>query len=398
MSEGLKDVRQVTKDDLVLHIDQRERFLSEPVVRPESFGNAEYLQNLAKIYELVVENGGLYINNSQESSFSLVTENCGGKNYKGQVAVVKSKEGSFIGSFTLKGFDENSVLVDDITFSKTGNVIGNFKREDGADICFNGSFCGEFNHGVVDSLDIFTKKAMRTFQLFGMTDRTQKINPDFYRETPVERAEILENLRKTIKIEKKGRYITYRGKERYLSEFGGLEGMLRYVESLGENMKVVDVGVGKGIAWSELSEEYEKKLEFMATNLVYDQHLVDLFGKRVKFTPAEFMKGFENESVGGIVAMKSIAYSEDPELVATRLDEILVPGGIIKARFSSTENVRKVPDFRPYYRLTRQLLNLGYDVAISSDEMIVLAIKPGGKERAVDVFERDIESLKQNPS
>ncbi len=212
-----------------------------------------------------------------------------------------------------------------------------------------------------------------------------------------ERQNVLEGLQKVVKAEKgESAYTVNRGAIDYLFGLDGLIGSFEYIKQLKSNI-VVDVGTGKGLAWSELAKKYGDGLDFWATNLVYDKHLVDLFGDRIKFTPVEFMKGFSDESVGGVMAMKSIAYSSSPERAIAEIDRILVPGGLIKASFRGPEESGVIDlDYQKHDEFTKNLKSLGYDVEVIGEE-VVLAIKPGGEIRAKDILAKDLESVEQKP-
>lgn len=208
---------------------------------------------------------------------------------------------------------------------------------------------------------------------------------------------ILFNLQKVVVAEKgESIYAVSRDALDYLLGLDGLAGSFEYIKQLKSNV-VVDVGTGKGLAWSKLAQKYGDGLDFWATNLVYDKHLVDLFGNRIKFTPVEFMKGFADESVAGVVAMKSIAYSSSPERAMGEIDRILVPGGLIKASFRGPEESGVIDlNYQKHDEFTKNLKSLGYDVEVVDNE-IVLAIKPGGGVRAKDILAKDLESVEQKP-
>lgn len=208
---------------------------------------------------------------------------------------------------------------------------------------------------------------------------------------------VLAHLRK-VAIAERGEavYAVNRDALAYLLGFGGLTESFKYIKQLKSNV-VVDIGTGKGLAWSELAGKYGNGLEFWATNLVYDKHLVDLFNDRVKFTPVEFMKGFTDESVGGVIAMKSIAYSASPEMAMRAIDRILVPGGLIKASFRGPEESGIVDlGYQTHHKFTESLKSLGYDIGVLGDE-VVLAVKPGGGVKAKDILTKDLESVEQKP-
>ncbi len=210
----------------------------------------------------------------------------------------------------------------------------------------------------------------------------------------IEKGVVLNGLRKTITAERGDPvYFTKRDAFMYLWEFQGLTGSFDYIKTLKSNL-VVDIGTGKGLAWSELARKYGNDLEFWATNLIYDKEVADRLDGRVKITPAEFMKGFADNSVGGVVAMKSIAYSNSPEMVIRAIDRVLVLGGLIKASFKGVGEFGA--NYNTYHDFTKVLRSLGYDTEVF-ENINVLAIKPGGKVKAKDILAKDLESVEQKP-
>lgn len=160
----------------------------------------------------------------------------------------------------------------------------------------------------------------------------------------------------------------------------------------------LDVGAGFGEAIKAIREKYREGLDIYATNLTYNENLVENLGKdKVHVTPAEFMKGFEPQSVTGIIAVASIAYSVSPEFVVQKLNDILIPGGIIKASFRKPHSGYMAEyGFQTHHEFTKRLKQLGYDVAVLND-YVVLAIKPGGplKVRAKSLLKKDLASVKR---
>lgn len=198
--------------------------------------------------------------------------------------------------------------------------------------------------------------------------------------------EVSEYIRILRNAEVKGNFIVDRDLLAYLKKLKGLEATLDYVRNLGSSNIVVDVGTGMGLAWSQLAYDYGNGLEFWATGLI-DYDCNERFNGRFKNTSAEIMEGFETASVGGVVAVYSIAYGS-PRQCIDRLDDILVSGGVIKARFCSERNSFDSGCGLKNDRLfTERLKELNYDVVI--DEGIVLAVKPGGLQKASDLMEKD---------
>lgn len=200
---------------------------------------------------------------------------------------------------------------------------------------------------------------------------------------------VLENIKIVRTAETKCSFVINRTNFAYSNELKGLKATLDYIRDLGSSNIVVDVGTGTGRAWSKLAEteEYGHGLEFWATGLV-DYNCHELFNGRFKNTPAEIMDGFKTASVGGIIAVYSIAYGS-PRQCIDRLDNILVPGGVIKACFSSGgDNIDSEFELKTHFLFTERLKELNYDIAVVN-ENIVLAVKSGGLQKASDLMEKD---------
>lgn len=199
---------------------------------------------------------------------------------------------------------------------------------------------------------------------------------------------VLKNIEIVRRAEIRNEFQTNRMINDYSHELRGLKATLDYVRNLGSSNIVVDVGTGEGLSWSWIKEVFGKGLEFWATGLV-DYDCNERFDGKFRNTSAEVMDGFKDASVGGIIAVYSIAYGS-PKPCIDRLDEILVPGGVIKARFNHSvdDSFKDGYKFNTHHPFTECLQKLKYDVNVVYDR-IVLAIKPGGSQKASELMEKD---------
>ncbi len=182
------------------------------------------------------------------------------------------------------------------------------------------------------------------------------------------RANVAEQLRLMRLNERLGIVRADRDGKGYVQIFRGLEETFNYVSGLRSKV-VLDIGAGntKGIA--ELSRDYQW-LDFRATVLTLPRDVGTMHYRGcITVTSAECLRGVPAESVGGILALNSIAYSRDPELVVSRLDDVLVPSGVIKATFRSwwaddewLEKLYEVSGFSYHDEFSRELKARGYDV------------------------------------
>lgn len=187
---------------------------------------------------------------------------------------------------------------------------------------------------------------------------------------------------------KKNRYTMDRGGTTYIEQLLGMEYLLDYLQTLQGPPVILDIGSGTTRGAHELG--------LMTNTFGFDMHATVLTppmptGKKllnpekVRVTSAEYLEGFENNSVRGVLALASIMYSAVPQLAIRRINQILVPGGALKAAFSINDgavlsDVGKL--MHKHDAFTEELKRLGYDIGIdeSTDEQfdVVLAIKPGG--------------------
>lgn len=180
----------------------------------------------------------------------------------------------------------------------------------------------------------------------------------------------------------------------YVDALGGFKYFMLYVNKLGGNKTVLDIGAGSFRGISQIANtNLCEDLNFIATSLSKPRDEVDLSRVQARITSGEVLRGIDNESINGILAVSSIAYSKSPRVVVSNIDRVLVPGGVIKSSFKPlivdeeiTEKLSDVFDYKTHHQFSEQFRNLGYDVAIKNDknrdepdtERVMVAIKPGG--------------------
>lgn len=210
------------------------------------------------------------------------------------------------------------------------------------------------------------------------------------------RANIAEQLRSMRLHERLGMVRVDRDGKGYETIFRGLVETFSYVSGLRSKI-VLDVGAGNTRGIAELSRYYPY-LDFRATVLTMPRNSETMhYPECIRVTSAESLRGVAAESVGGILALNSIAYSRGPELVVGRLDDVLVPSGVIKATFRSwrveSEELEQLYDlsgFSYHDEFSRELKARGYDVDLWHGPYdIITAVKPPFKKTAKDLSKSD---------
>lgn len=187
-------------------------------------------------------------------------------------------------------------------------------------------------------------------------------------------------------FDKTHRYTSNRDGREYAEALLGLVYMFQALGGLSGPATVLDIGAGTTEGAFDLQALARRHgLEMHATVLVEPvQQPRMLPSNKIHITSAEHLSGFQNDSVGGVVALGSITYSVVPDLTIGRINQVLVPGGILKAAFLA-EPLRS-SEQKPYaqtrHPFVSMLQKLSYDVAMDCETGpefdIVLAIKPGG--------------------
>lgn len=213
------------------------------------------------------------------------------------------------------------------------------------------------------------------------------------------------------------RYDDERDAVDYFFTLRGLSATLNYIKQMVNAKKVLDIGVGDSRAVKEIARStFGEGLKFVGTSLTRKStHRYFLGQSNITLTSAEVLRGFQPDSLGGILGVYSLTYSISPEQTVARLNEVLTAGGLIKACFRVPGHALKLNSLtaRPFINA---LLTHGYDVKdfqqieISQDEKdagicathIVLAIKPhsGSSEKkrqtASEILDADRRTMKSD--
>ncbi len=162
----------------------------------------------------------------------------------------------------------------------------------------------------------------------------------------------------------------------YIDGLEGLANLFRYVKDNVSSKVVLDIGTGSSRGISRISRStIGEGLEFKATALTIHPDTEKNLGlKNITLTSSETLRGFETNSIGCILGLFSIAYSADMPSTVARINQILVPGGVIKARFDQIHNPQAYIGMKTTAEFVQLLTNLDYD--ISNEGGIVIAIKP----------------------
>lgn len=403
----------------------RQDYLLHPSLGLERFGNEQFVGNLNVIQRLIVENGtskhneGYYV-------WELSTARDDNGDYAGLMHVPKPSLKKRNTAMILHKTDSRRVVFGesyarldiwsdnkiDIEVNSTGypeaidmktaeENLGRSVEIKNDTVIIQDAPVEKLSRQTVAVLNNLTSVMLLKFQKYLADPRREKesqILPNLPVDTE-DRTDILRQLRNIVRLDRGHFYPDRRHENEYIRTLYGIEGTFSYLNALGTSNKIVDVGAGFGEAILGITREYGGNLEVYGTNLTYNPNLTENLGKgRASVTPAEFMKGFEDESIAGIIAVNSIAYSVAPKLVIQRLDQILVPGGVIKATFRNPKRSdMEEYGFQTHNAFTKYLKELGYDVALFRD-CVVLAIKPGGElnVKARTLLEEDLESYKRS--
>ena len=186
-------------------------------------------------------------------------------------------------------------------------------------------------------------------------------------------------------FDQKGKYLTDRRATEYVSHLLGVEYMFAQLSFLSGPPVLLDVGAGKtygAYGLSELAATYGLDMQATVLTPVEDEK-ERLSNDKVHVTSIEYLDGFGKESVRGVLSLASITYSAVPELAISRIDQVLVRGGILKAAFAFTETAFSGPGkyIKTKTPFVKVLNELGYDIGEKASEQfdVVLAIKPGEK-------------------
>jgi SAM-dependent methyltransferase len=181
----------------------------------------------------------------------------------------------------------------------------------------------------------------------------------------------------------------------YFFTIGGFSNFFDYARSLPSNL-VLDIGTGNGVAARGIANSpLALDLDIHVTSLQNTPQLQSNIQRdKIHITPVETLRGVKNNSVAAILSMGSLGYVEYPNMAIDRIDQVLIPGGVLKATFPPPDSKGTVRGmhFKTAEIFLRRLAALGYDVAeqnhsvrmpegISEIEefkmVIILAVKPG---------------------
>lgn len=198
-------------------------------------------------------------------------------------------------------------------------------------------------------------------------------------------------IRKARSLEAVNAYPDYRGMHEYIAGLEGVRALFSYVRWLDpENPRILGIGEGRMIAARQFAESKTGRgIHFIATGL---SHVDAVTSPTPHFTAlltsAEELHGIQDGSISAAIAMYSLAYSKAPALALGRIDQVLRPGGVLKATFRAKKitppGKKLVNDLQTYGKFLPVLKRMGYDVAIHhefdpaiSDRDVLLAVKPG---------------------
>lgn len=191
-----------------------------------------------------------------------------------------------------------------------------------------------------------------------------------------------------------------KGRE-YVRCLQGLEATFQYIRGLESNF-VLDIGTGTSEGISDIAKsDLGKGLEFKGTSVTPQPEFKRYLGQdKILITSAESLRGVERNSVAGILALHSLAYSAEPQYVVARLDQVLIEGGVVKLlAYHDEVNKGRLGEktITPFLVAFR---DMGYDVEVSEDKTILLAIKPckdksSSATLAKNLIEQDKASMQQ---
>jgi hypothetical protein len=178
---------------------------------------------------------------------------------------------------------------------------------------------------------------------------------------------------------------------RYVHAARGLGYFLNRINTSNVPSVVLDIGTGTGNALAQLAQEPNcDGISFIGTTLT--ESTVSKASQTVPIfvTPAEELRGILDKSVGGIISIAGIGFSDHPHLVAENMDRVLADGGLIKATFRKKGSYGwrwnhryNQWGYNSHDGFSQALYEKGYDVAIleTPDDDVMLATKPDGQTK-----------------
>jgi hypothetical protein len=204
-------------------------------------------------------------------------------------------------------------------------------------------------------------------------------------------------------------FVTPSTMTRYVQKAKGLGHFFDAVRQTSSS-SVMDIGGGTLNGIGEIAaSDMAKGLTVRATTLRWKfkrPHSLE----KVYRTSAEYMRGIDPNSLGGVLALQSLAFAEQT-LTACQLERVCVEGAVLKATgkkhtpYSDRwENQYKEWGYQTLDELATVLREkFGWDIAIhegevgdDSQDTILVAVKPGGQHglTAQEILERDLEEFK----
>lgn len=204
-------------------------------------------------------------------------------------------------------------------------------------------------------------------------------------------------------IERAGLYKTERTGGEYIGDLLGVQYLFNYVRTLGTSNTILDVGSGTTNGIYDLAiSSFGEGLQFEATVINRISFLVslNLGNDRTHTTSVEVLNGIPDTSMGGVLGVSSVGYSDEPSLAVGSINRVLVPGGAFKGTFlkSNISGDQNMYGLKTYAAFKEAFEALGYDVDTENSikEDILLAIKPGGTTEvtANELLQKDKETAK----
>lgn len=222
----------------------------------------------------------------------------------------------------------------------------------------------------------------------------------------IRRNTIAKQIKEIRNIESARLYETERDGIKYIQELLGVRYLFDYIRRLGDSNLILDIGAGTTSGIYDLSiSSLGAGLQFEATVLSRNPAMVNyLANERVHTTSVERLRGVKDSTVGGILGVYSIGYSDEPGLAIASLDRVLIPGGVFKGTFhkrpANSDEAKQNPfGFKGYDQFRDAFNGLGYDTAVEdtgTSADILLAMKPGGpgQVKAASLLEADKKTVK----
>lgn len=184
-----------------------------------------------------------------------------------------------------------------------------------------------------------------------------------------------------------------RSAQEYVMTLFGLQHLFSYVKNnLSGDILYLGETTGKGP--KELHEDaIAQELPYRVVALRTNPQLEENVGKeRILQTSAEQLKGVQKESVGAILSVFGLCYSENPALAIQQADCALQPGGVLKAIFDGRD-AKGITGFKKADAFEEELRKRGYDIA-SYEMLKTIPIPPNLPESVAKMFPKSTISTR----